>query len=134
MTPIRVVLADDSEVLRRTLAQFLTGISAIELVGVAANVQDTLQLLRDTHPHVLLFDLHMAIRHQDRCDEFKAASESLALVAISMDDDEMAKDLAARCGAACLVDKMEIYDELVPAIVRSVLTSPTRPTNPSPNS
>jgi DNA-binding NarL/FixJ family response regulator len=118
--PVRVVLAEDSAVLRRALTHFLTEDPGIELVGVADSVQDTLHLLRDTQPHVLLFDLHMAIRHEDRSSDFKAASEKVALVAIAIDDDDLARQLAERCGATCLIDKMEIYDQLVPAILRSV--------------
>jgi CheY-like chemotaxis protein len=120
--PIRIVLADDSEVLLRTLTRFLNESSGVALVGVAADAREAMHVLRERQPHVLLFDLNMAVRNEDLCDDFKSASEHAVLVAISMEDDEDTQKLAERCGAACLVDKMKMHDQLVPAIVRSVAT------------
>lgn len=117
--PIRVVLADDSEVLRRTLTRFLTADAGVELVGVAEDVPAALRLLRETGAQVLLFDLNMAVRHTDRCNELKAASAQTALVAISMDAGNEGLALAERCGATTLVDKMKLHDELVPALIRA---------------
>jgi DNA-binding NarL/FixJ family response regulator len=118
--PVRIVLADDSDLLRRVLVRFLSQTTAVALVGVAADVPETMHVLRESQPHVLLFDLHMAVRHEDRCHELKAASEHVTLVAISVDAGKESQDLADRCGATCLVDKMEMHGQLIPAILRSV--------------
>jgi DNA-binding NarL/FixJ family response regulator len=122
---IRVVLADDSEVLRRTLSRFLSADSGIELVGVAEDVPEALRVLRETGARVLLFDLHMAVRRQDHCDELKAAAAQAVLVAISMDAGNEGQALAERCGATALIDKMKLHDELVPAITRAASSEPS---------
>jgi CheY-like chemotaxis protein len=116
--PIRIVLADDSEVLRRALIDFFKLDKGIALVGVAADAQEAFSTLEKVQADVLLFDLNMAVRDA-RYDEFKALSEQVALVAISVHVSEVAEHLAKRCGATCVVDKMEMNEKLLPAIVRS---------------
>jgi hypothetical protein len=44
---------------------------------------------------------------------------------ISVSNDDEAKDLAASYGALMLLDKMRLYDELVPAILK-IARSPLR--------
>jgi two-component system chemotaxis response regulator CheB len=95
--PIRVLLADDSAILRKALSRFLTAESDIELVGVAEAVSEALNILREQNVDVLVFDLHMAVRREDWCGDLKAISARLPLVAISLDADEEAK---RRNGAA----------------------------------
>jgi CheY-like chemotaxis protein len=116
---IRIALAEESEVMRRALTRFLQDGGGIELIGVAADVQEALRILRELQPHVLLFDLHMAVRDEVGREQLKAFRTRVALIAISMDENEEAQALAADCGAECLVDKMKLYEQLLPAIVRS---------------
>ncbi len=56
---IRVALADDHRVLRMTLAMFLDDTEGIEVVGEADNGEQTLKLVGETQPDVLLLDLEM---------------------------------------------------------------------------
>jgi DNA-binding NarL/FixJ family response regulator len=118
--PVRVLLADDSAVLRKALSQFLNEVTDIELVGVAQAVSEALAMLRSLEPDILLFDVHMAVRREDRCKDLKAVSRKLPLLAISIDADEEAQTLAERCGAARVIDKMNLDTELIPAIVQTV--------------
>lgn len=115
---IRVVLAEDSELLLRKLRQLLTDDDRVELVGMATSVPDALNVLRESSPDVLVFDLSMAVRHRDRCDDLRHASAKHILVAITFSIDEEGRSIAARCGAACVVDKMKLHEELISEILR----------------
>ena len=55
---ITVVVVDDEQMIRRTLAQTLTG-GGLDLVGEAANAQDALRVVVDVRPDVVLMDLRL---------------------------------------------------------------------------
>jgi two-component system, NarL family, response regulator LiaR len=56
---IKVLIADDHDVVRHGLATFLSLDSELEIVGMATNGDEALQLVRDLQPEVLLLDLRM---------------------------------------------------------------------------
>lgn len=56
---ITVALVDDHAVLRAGLAQLLGGEPDIEVVGTASDGAEALELLRRTHPDVMIMDLQM---------------------------------------------------------------------------
>jgi len=57
--PIRVLIADDHEMVRSGLAAFLRVAHDMELAGEAANGADAIRLTVDRHPDVVLMDLAM---------------------------------------------------------------------------
>lgn len=59
MAAIRVLLADDHQVLRDSLRTFLGIYPDIEVVGEAADGLETLAQVRDHHPDVLVLDMAM---------------------------------------------------------------------------
>jgi DNA-binding NarL/FixJ family response regulator len=56
---IRVLLADDHQLVRSGLAALLTGSDDIEVVGTASNGMEAVELARETSPDVVLMDLVM---------------------------------------------------------------------------
>jgi DNA-binding NarL/FixJ family response regulator len=115
---IKVLLADDSDVMRRAIVTLLNEESSIELVGEAKGFAETIQLANALKPDVLLMDLHMS-------DEREYSPESVivqlsthagCIVAMSVWNDEKAKALAERFGARVLLDKTNLYAELISAI------------------
>jgi len=61
--PIRVVIADDHPILRQALREILKEQPDLELVAEAANGNDILSLVRETHPDILLLDVAMPGRN-----------------------------------------------------------------------
>ena len=55
----RVVLADDHSLVRAGVRRVLEGVPTIEMVGEAGSGAETLALLAEVHPDVLLLDLNM---------------------------------------------------------------------------
>lgn len=55
---IRVLVADDSEIIRRTIERHLKTEPRLELVGQAKEFQEAVRLVRDLSPDVVLLDLH----------------------------------------------------------------------------
>jgi two-component system response regulator NreC len=126
--PIKVLLADDSEIMREAIKKLLEDEPRIHIVGEASSFPAAMQLVADFKPEILLLDLHMPqkrdllpalVKSQLNCIKYT--------LAISFANDEEAKSLAASYGAAALLDKMSLYTELLPAIMQ--LTQPSA--NPS---
>jgi len=56
--PIRVLLADDSEMLRKAIRSLLSQETGIVLVAEAVNYPELLKQLKETKPDVALIDIH----------------------------------------------------------------------------
>lgn len=59
MANVRVVIADDNAQLRELVASFLSQQEGIEIVGTAGNGADTLELIEQKEPDVLICDMIM---------------------------------------------------------------------------
>lgn len=55
--PIRVMIVDDHDIVRRGIATFLSGFDDLLLVGEAANGRDALRACGDTLPDVIMMDM-----------------------------------------------------------------------------
>jgi two-component system, NarL family, nitrate/nitrite response regulator NarL len=117
MPPIKVLVADDSDIVRRAIRQLLQQHPEIELVGEAANFSETIRMAADLKPQVVVMDLHMddgkftPVEVMSHLNAFTSR-----IVAISIWNDEKAKELAESLGAVAFLDKMDLSDNLIPTI------------------
>ena len=70
----RIVIADDETLLRDYLAVILSSELGLEVVGLARNGEEAVQLVRETAPDIVLLDLQMPVM-----DGIAAAREMRAL-------------------------------------------------------
>lgn len=115
---IKLLLADDSGVIRAGIARLLKDEPLIELVGVATSFAETLLLTTALNPDVLLLDLHMHDEREYPPEVVKPCVllNAKCVVAISIWNDADATALAESLGAAVLLDKTKLYAELIPTI------------------
>jgi DNA-binding NarL/FixJ family response regulator len=119
---IKVLLADDTQIMRQAIRRLLDAQPGIELVGEAADFAQTIQMANDLKPQVIVMDLHMP--NDSNLTPLEVQSRlhhSSRLLAISIWNDEETKALAKRFGAAALLDKTDLGKKLVPAIRQLVL-------------
>lgn len=116
--PIKVLLADDSDVMRRAIVKLLKEEPSTELVGEAKGFAQTIQLACALKPDILLMDLHMSDEGDYPPESVKVqlSVDARCVLAISLWNDDKAKALAERFGARALLDKANLYSELIPAI------------------
>ena len=118
-TSIKILLADDSEIVRRGIRQLLATQTGIEIVGEAASFAQTVLMVSVVKPEVIVLDLHMPGETNFSPQAVKSGlNHGSQLLAISLSNDEEAKVLAESFGASVLLDKMNLADTLIPSIVR----------------
>ncbi|GAA3856632.1 response regulator [Streptomyces sedi] len=115
--PIRVLLADDEEMIRHGVRLILRHAECIEVVGEAANGEEAVRLAAETRPDVALVDIRMPV-----LDGLAAIERLVALdprpqvVMLTTFGDEENVTRALRSGAAGFLLKDEGPQELVSAV------------------
>ena len=114
---IRLLICDDQAIVCEGLRAILDGVPHIEVVGVANNGADALELTRTTQPDLVLMDLKMPRMNGIQatraiCDQFPGVR---ILVLTTYDEDEWVID-AIRAGAAGYVLKDTPKEDLIKAI------------------
>jgi DNA-binding NarL/FixJ family response regulator len=119
--PVRVFLADDSNIMRDAIRKLLDGEPSIKIVGEADTFTGAIQMLPESKADVLLLDLHMPQKRELQAPLIQSQLSCVRhTIAISFANDEEARKLAASYGAATLLDKMSLYSDLVPAVMQLV--------------
>lgn len=114
---IRLLICDDQAIVCEGLRAILEGVRDIEVVGVATNGVDAIELTRTTQPDLVLMDLKMPRMNGIQatwaiCEQFPAVR---ILVLTTYADDEWVID-AIRAGAAGYVLKDTPQEDLLKAI------------------
>jgi DNA-binding NarL/FixJ family response regulator len=120
---VRVLLADDIEIVRRAIRGLLEDEAGIEIVGEASDLSQTLRMAQTLNPHVVVLDLHMPNPTNLAPLGVKASLAGTRLLAISVFADEDTKAMADSFGAVALLDKMKLGSELITAIFQVGLGS-----------
>ena len=113
---ISVLLADDSGIIRKVIADWLQADPEIEVVAECDSIAQTIELASKLHPQVIVLDIHMGDEHKMAPSQLKLGLTGSRLVAISIWKDDETKALADRIGAATLLDKANLATTLIPAI------------------
>ena len=114
--PVRLLIADDSDIVRRAIYRLLEHESGITIIGEARNYTELLGVLSESTPEVVLMDLRMPDEKQFDADTIKAHLGSSCLLAMSIYADEETASLARNYGALKLLDKSSLGSTLIPAI------------------
>ncbi|MBC9716573.1 response regulator transcription factor [Streptomyces sp. TRM66268-LWL] len=116
-TPVRVLLADDEEMIRRGVQLILSHAEGIEVVAEAVNGEQAVQLAAEHRPDVALVDIRMPV-----LDGLAAVSRLVALdpapqvVMLTTFGDDQNVVRALRDGATGFLLKDEGPQELISAV------------------
>jgi len=119
-SPIGVLLADDADLVRSAVRRLFEAEPNIKLLGEAANFSQTLQMVADLKPNVVVLDLHMPDEKEfnPAFVRSRVGDAGAQLLAMSIWNDDEAQALAASYGAVALLDKATIASILVAAILQ----------------
>ena len=115
--PIRVLLVDDHEMVRRGLGVFVQSFDDLDLVGEAVNGQEALTFLAKTSADVILMDIMMPVMGGiETIQEIQSRWPEIKIIAMtSFEDEGLVKD-AISSGAIGFLMKNASIDELAAAI------------------
>jgi DNA-binding NarL/FixJ family response regulator len=115
-TPIRVLIADDSDSVRSVICNLLTLDDSIAVTGQARNYQELLAMLKESAHDVVLMDIHMPGEGQVDPSLVRGHFHGSCLLAMSIWNDEETSRLAESFGAVRLLDKGDLAHKLIPTI------------------
>jgi NarL family two-component system response regulator LiaR len=115
--PIRVMIVDDHDMVRRGLATFLRVKANLELVGEASNGREALELCERARPDVILMDLVMPEMDGPTATRaIKKCWPQIQVIALTSFQEKELVQEALQAGAISYLLKNVSVDELAEAI------------------
>jgi two-component system, NarL family, response regulator NreC len=116
--PIRVVLADDHALMRRSLRLLLENERDLEVIAEAGDLQTVTRHVREHRPHVLVLDLGLPNGSSiQEIGRLRTEAPGTEIVVLTMEESPVFAQQALDAGAIGFVLK-EMADEDLPAAVR----------------
>jgi DNA-binding NarL/FixJ family response regulator len=113
---ISVLLADDSDVMRKVIVDLLKSDPEIEVLAECVGFGEAIQLAPKLHPQVIVLDVHMSDERTVTSGQVRSGLNGTRLLAMSVWNDDETRYLAKSMGAVKLLDKTKLATELIPAI------------------
>lgn len=117
---IRLVIADDHELIREGIKKIVRPCTDLKIVGEAADLKQAIALIAQAHPDVVILDLTLPdYDGLDGLAELRRHFPDLRVVILSMHPEERYALAALRAGALGYVSKTRASAELVEAVRRA---------------
>jgi len=114
---IRIVIADDHQLVRQSIVSLIEKAEDMEVVGEAADGHETLNLVQGKRPDVAMVDIAMPLLNGiETTRRIQMLSVDTRVVILSMHSDEDVVRQALRCGASGYLLKRSVVEELLIAI------------------
>ena len=115
--PIRILIVDDFEMVRSSLALFIETCDDMELAGEAADGEEAVDLCHCIHPNVVLMDLILPKMDGIQATRFiRAHYPEIRVVALTSFEEENLVDQVLKAGASKCLSKNAPIDQLANAI------------------
>lgn len=114
---IRIVVADDHQLVRQSIVSLIEKAEDMEVVGEAADGHETLDLVQRKRPDVAMLDIAMPLLNGiETTRRIQTLSVDTRVVILSMHSEEDVVRQALRCGASGYLLKKSVVEELLIAI------------------
>jgi len=116
--PITVLIVDDAPDMRRTIQDILSFEPDFEIVGMASNGVEGLEMALEIEPDVVLMNNSMPVMSGlEATDKIKRVAPHICVIMLSTDNGASARRMASSVGAfAYFVSPLMDFDELYEAI------------------
>jgi DNA-binding NarL/FixJ family response regulator len=116
--PCKILLADDSAIIRRAIRERLLAHPDIEIVGETETFEETIRLVPQLKPRIVVLDIHLkdfaTIKPYDFCDQ---SGYHCDVIGISIFADDETELLAKKLRVTKFIDKNNLSEELIPTIL-----------------
>jgi two-component system nitrate/nitrite response regulator NarL len=115
--PLRILIADDHELVRRGIAGLLLSRHNFELCGEASNGEEAIQKAIELHPDLIVLDVTMPVLNGlDAARRIRETLPSVPILMLSMHDGRQIIEEAKLAGAQGFLSKNEVGAVLLEAI------------------
>lgn len=115
----RILIVDDHPLFREGLHQMIDRESGWTVCGEAANSEEALRLVNETHPDLVIMDISLGSQSGiELIKELKAGDNDLQVLVVSMHDESLYAERSLRAGAMGYVMKHEPPKTVMKAIRR----------------
>ena len=114
---LRIIIADDHQMLRQVLRALLDGDTDLEVVGEAENGHEAVRLCKQLKPDVVIMDVGMPeLNGMEATRQCLADNPGVKVLALSMHTDRRFASGMLQAGASGYLLKDAAFDELIEAI------------------
>lgn len=122
---LKVLIADDSALVRERLAALVSDIEGVEIVGLAANAPEAIEIIQRLDPDVVILDIRMPGGNGIQVLEaIKADEAGPVVIMLTAFPYPQYRDKCLAAGADYFFDKASEFDRVVPVIEE--LAGPSR--------
>ena len=123
---LKVLIVDDSPLIRERLDRLLSELEQVEIVGPAEDGDEALRLFDESHPDVVLLDLGLPRRNGlEVLLEVRKRVESCVVVVLTNHDLPDFRNACLRAGADFFLRKSTEFEHVL-EIVRGLVQRPGR--------
>jgi DNA-binding NarL/FixJ family response regulator len=114
---IRIVIVDDSYLVRERLVKMLSAIPGTEVTGEAANSQDALKVFVDQKPHFVIVDIKIPGENGiEVLKKIKKINQAVVVIIITNYPSTQYRTKCLENGADYFFDKSNEYSEVIETI------------------
>jgi DNA-binding NarL/FixJ family response regulator len=114
---LRVLIADDSALLRERLAALLSEVAGTDLVGQASDAQEALEAIERLKPDVVILDIRMPKGNGiTALETLKANEDCPVIIMLTAFPYPQYRDKCIKAGADYFFDKATEFDLVVQAL------------------
>lgn len=122
---MRVLIADDNELVRRGIASLLSGENELEVCGEASDANETLRKADELRPGLILLDVSMpGMNGLNTARLLREKFPELKILIISQHHPKQLLPLSLEVGAHGCIDKARLAVELLPTLKNMLRTNP----------
>jgi CheY-like chemotaxis protein len=120
----RVLIADDSPTMRRTLGTVFCELEGYDVCGFALDGLEAVEMAEALRPDAILLDFQMpAMTGLRAAAKILKSRASVPIILYSLDDISDLADKATAMGIRKVISKSEVFSSLVPSL-REILSAP----------
>ncbi len=117
MKSVRIVLADDHQMIIDGLKMLIDDMKGIEVVGEAANGREAVRLVKELEPDIIIIDVAMPeLNGIEATRQIASECPGVKIIVLSMHSEKRFVSLMFKAGAKAYLSKENAFKELSSAI------------------